>query len=214
MLDIRYTTRMMYRKYVYQVSLSVVLPPTTRMASISQKDREVALFDIRKWLSDKCQHDHRTHASWRRKSLRDDRTFMHVCYFNLYLRERVDFESFLEDHKQQAIGIMLPLNQEHEELLKAGTEVEIRDKLFYHRFRYRVNFRGGWSGSGRKHITETVRSHLHDSSKRKQDYLISSKDCTLYLQHQHDLIAIKLTMGELITRLTMVNTLSEAGIGN
>lgn len=215
MLDIRYTNRLMYRKYVYQVSLAVVLPPTTRLANIGQRDREVALFDIRRWLSEKCKHGHRTHTSWRRKSSRDDskQTFVHVCYFNLYLRERDDFESFLDDHKEHAIGVMLPLNREHEELLKAGTHVEIRDKLFYHRFRYRVNFRGGWGGNGRKQIMETVRGHLHDTSKRKQHYLLSSKDCTLYLENQHDLMAIKLSMGEMITKLTMVNTISEAGLG-
>ena len=109
---------------------------------------------------------------------------------------------------------MFPLNGEHEELLKSGTHVEIRDKLFYHRFRYRINFRGGWGGHGRRNIIDTVRSHLHDPGKRKQEYLLSSKDCTLYLQNQHDLMVIKLSMSDLITRLTMVNTISEAGLND
>lgn len=216
MLDIRYTTRLMYNRFVYQVNLAVVLPPTTRLARVTHREKEVALFDIRRWLSEKCQNGHRTYASWRRKmansSVDDRKTFVHVCYFNLYLRERADFEAFLDEYRDQAVGIMFPLNAEHEELLKSGTHVEIRDKLFYHRFRYRINFRGGWSGHGRKNIIDTVRTHLHDHSKRKQDYLLSSADCTLYLTHQHDLMVIKLTMPELITKLTMVNTLSEAGL--
>lgn len=212
-MDIRYTTKLMYRQYVYQVSLDVVLFPKTRLSNVSQRDRDVALFDIKKWLLERCEHGYRTHASWRKKYPRNDsNAFFHVCHFNIYLRERSDFESFLNNHWDQAVGLMMPLNAEHEELLKAGTQVEIRDKLFYHRFRYRVNFRGGWGGNARKHIVETVRGHLHDPSKNTQDYFLRSNDCTLYLEHHHDLMAIKLTMGEMITRLTMVNTISEAGL--
>lgn len=216
MLDIRYTTRLMYRQFVYQINLAVVLPPTTRMAKVTNREREVALFDIRRWLSENCRHGHRTYASWRRKLADgkngESKTFVHVCYFNLYLRDRGEFEAFLEEYRDKAIGIMFPLNDDHEELLKSGTHVEIRDKLFYHRFRYRINFRGGWGGHGRKNIIETVKTHLHDPDRRKQDYLLSSNDCTLYLKNQQDLMVIKLSMSDLITKITMVNTLSEAGL--
>lgn len=213
MIDVRYPVKLMYRKYAFNAKIDVILPPNTRFSTISRKDREIALIEIRKWLADHCTDEYRTNTTWNRTLSKDRANFVHVCHFSAFFKERIDFDGFVDQYRERLTATTLPINKEHEDLLRSGTNVEIRQKLFYNKFRYRVNFKGGWGGGyARRHITETVYSHVHDESKHKQDYLLTIRDCTLYLEHLHDLMAIKLSIGDLITRLTMVNTFEEAGI--
>lgn len=212
MIDIRHPVKLMYRKYAFNAKLTVILPPTTRFSTISRKDQDVALFEIRKWLSDHCEHDHRTYAAWNRVVSKDNSNFVHVCHFSTFFKERSDFDQFVDQNRDRITAITMPASKEHEDLLRSGTHVEIREKLFYNRFRYRVNFRGGWGGHARQQIIETVYAQIHNNDKQKQDYLMGTRDCTLYLEHQHDLMLIKLSIGELISRLTMVSTFNETSI--
>lgn len=212
MTEPRYTTKLLYGRYLYQINLMLILPPTTRHQTLNFREKEVALFDIRRWLSDRCENGYRTYVSWRRSENGDQAqsTYVHRCFFNLYLRDRADFDAFVADHSGMVIETMKPASREHEDLLKQGIQVEIRDKLFYRRFRYRVKFRGGWQGKSRMHIMENVRSQLFDPSRKKQAYLLSSYDCTLYVESQSDLMLIRLSMGEIIKGLTVVTTREEA----
>jgi len=127
----------------------------------------------------------------------------------VYLDNIDDHTAFIEAHKGNVVSTKRPANMRYEELIRNGVNIDIRASLYYRRFRYKLHFRKWWDKNVRKQITLVVNDRLYDRSKKQQGYLISRYGASLYLASEEDLLIIKMSMPDIISKVTLVATLPD-----
>lgn len=135
--------------------------------------------------------------------------------YSLYLSDEAVVDRLLaSEYGGYVSWISRPASSMHRELLLSNTEIVIRDKLLYNRFRYRINFKVGWRREHHKELVEWVKENFGDRKEgRRGEWLFQGSWCpSLYLIHESDLILVKLSQSELITSVTRVDLFSEHGI--
>lgn len=178
----QYTSHAMYDQYLYAARITYVDTDTKRIQ--------------KRWLKTNCNEKFRT------LNLNSS--------MSVFFSDAGDHSKFVAENAATLVSITAPANAEHESLLRQGVSVEIRPHLYYHKHRYRVNFRRAWRGCANNLIVlDWVRSAITDSEKRKQDYHINTNDCTLYLMNSDDLMMVKLAMHEYVHKITAVILESE-----
>jgi len=176
-----YTGKLLYGRYAYHA----------RTVKITREER----LALRRWVKENCEGSHR---------------FLNTSNtLSVYLSEKSDHQRLVDAHGSVMGHIRSPANDQHEALLKQGNHIEVRDKLYYNRYRYRVGFRGAWREATRRELLDDIRTALHDPGKNKQDYQVSGRDCTLYLGQDTDFTMVRLSMGDRIWQTTVAYTFDE-----
>jgi hypothetical protein len=203
-----YTSRLIYYKYPFQANLVITLPlgvEPRRHNSITDH-----LSQYVGWVKKHCKKKTRINKSWYKDHRTNDAyTAQWCCHFSVCFDSRDDYDGFCTQFNDCLVATRAPANDHHEDLIRSGGTIEVRDKLFYRKYRHKVSFRGGWRPVTRAEIQEFVREQLHDPvKKKKQDYYMAH-DCTLYLKENSDLILVKMALSEHIYQNVIVATHAE-----
>lgn len=170
-----------------------------------QKSRETYVTPIKKWLKQNCVRRHRTLATdiWSRET----KSYTGIN-LTVFVEDRTDFLTVEQQYKKQIIKTVTPATPEHEDLLSQGVHIEIRHHLYYHKFKYKITFKGIWTPGQivRQTIKEFAKTQLHDASKVHQDYKLLPVDGILYLSTLDDLMLVKMVLGENIRQVTFAYT--------
>lgn len=208
MISESYTTRLLFGRFLYQATVKLSYDAT----SSSDHNRDaLALKPLKDWLSDNCNGSHKTNASWAvylDLEVEPAVTFR-VCTMRVYLDNLDDYERFVEHHKNDMVSTKRPANDIHVDMIKSGMNIEIRSHIYYNRYRYKLHFKGWWDSRVRKQTSALIRDRLHDRSRKHQNYLISKYGASLYLANEEDLAIIKMSVPELLSRITFAATESD-----
>ena len=207
MIQESYTTKLFFNWFAYHVTLRLVFSAS---GSSSRADDQSRIKPYKDWLLINCKGKHKSTTSWTISCDHDDPKSVHrVCTMRVYLDNINDHTAFIEAHKGNVVSTKRPANMRYEELIRNGVNIDIRASLYYRRFRYKLHFRKWWDKNVRKQITLIVNDRLYDRSKKQQGYLISRYGASLYLASEEDLLIIKMSMPDLISKVTLVATLPD-----
>lgn len=153
---------------------------------------------------------HRTRLDW---GFDSDRTVLATlsAYFTCTdLRDQL----LSSPHADLITEIVAPASDLHRQLLLGGVEIQIRERLIYDRFRYRVEFRPGPARAWQPIIRDWVRQQFADKIRgRRGDYLVTGNWIyCLYLRTEEDLMMVKLSLEEYIHNIVRVDTFAEHGM--
>lgn len=117
-------------------------------------------------------------------------------------------------HSSMIQFISEPASDLHRELLLNDVDIEIRPKLLYNRFRYKVILRTGWRKDEGEKVKRWIKEQFSDREEgRKGDYLLMGTwVLSLYLKDEMDLTIVRLAIGDQIHKITRVDTTSEHGL--
>jgi len=206
-----YTYRMLYGKYAWKVKLvlpsSKIRDPKTKRRLYNQSKTDI-LRPVMNWLTTNHLQQYRLLKSWRVKRSQS-KDLIDVCYLTVFLDNQDAYDGLVSKFNANVQATMAPANEHHADLIKQGAHIEIRSKLYYNLYRYRVSFWGGWWGDTRKEILHTINNCLNDDTKKVQDYRVYDSDCTLYLKESKDLMMIKLSLSEKIRDTRAIALTSE-----
>lgn len=159
---------------------------------------------------------HRTRIDWRfLPSKRKDKTIRVTlsCYFS---SDDLYATLLASEHAENLIWISRPASDEHKEVLQSGSEIMIREKLLYNRFRYKVNLRAMRYPrvDNSAEIMSWIADAFHGKEEgRKGDYMIVGKWLlSLYIKDHSDFVLTKLSMSDHIASMVRVDTFAEHGI--
>lgn len=202
-----HTTKLFFNRFAYQVTLKLSYGSDTVLGS---SDRAARVLTYKDWLKVNCTGSHKTNASWVVSYDMDQpNKAMQTCRMRVYLENANDYEAFIETNRDHVESIKKPANKHYEDMIRSGIVLDIRNSLYYGRFRYKMHFRKWWDASVRKQISLMVRDRIHDRTKKRQDYLISRYGASLYLANESDMVIIKMTMPDMISKVVVVATESE-----
>lgn len=201
MIPVTCTTKMFFNRFTHQVTLklSFGFEKTKKL-----QDEQHQIQPYKDWLTSNCIGKHKSVASW--STSHNESGLSKICQMRVYLDNTADLDAFIDAHRDSVISAKSPINERCEALIRAGVILDVRDSLYYNRFRYKIHFRKWWDTSTRKQITSSVRDMLHDRSKKKQEYLISRYGASLYLSNEEDLVIVKMSMSDVISKITYVVT--------
>lgn len=200
MMRVEPTTRLFFGKFAYQISISLA---TKSKTLVDHTDADSLINSYISEISTKLNGNHKIVRY--RSTVGDPRS----CTIRLYLDNADDYESFIVANREMISSSRKPLNKECEDLIRNGANLDIRDSLYYSRYRYKLNFKKWWDSKVRKSITSSIKDRLHDPSRKKQDYLISRYGGSVYLAKEEDLVILKMTMSDVISKLTVVTVRAE-----
>jgi hypothetical protein len=204
MAAFEYTQAALYKKYVYQVNIKLIVGPRTTY---------VARFDdIANWITNHMAGSYKLvcHHAWQKltrnyagRGSRDNKSYMVV---RLYIDNITDYNTVLEKYKSEILLSRHPFNDKHADVMRNGGRIEIRSQLYYRKYEYRVQFKNVWSQGDRNKLSNELTNILYndDLAVNHQTYrLVDQGTLLLYLKDFTDMTMIKLAMGEQIYKTTM-----------
>lgn len=197
-----YSSRLYFKKYPYKINFI-----RSGNASSSDWTKDWTPHNCQKWLNEQSI-DFRvyTKISLQRKKKRV------TVRMSLFVPTRNDYDKCIKKYSSFIESITEPFDESHVEILKANTQIVIREKLIYEKYKYVVNFRRTYN-QPIDDIDDWVGENFY---KTEEDYLqLDVKwvgygyNPRLYLKNKEDLVLVQLTWGERIKQITIVQTLSE-----
>lgn len=222
-----YASKLLYKRYAWKIKLELTVDgpektnPVKRFkAYFSETQRTEFLRPHYSWLNSNIGvKKYKMLVSWRRKTIRtltkkgkrDLRTskIVHVCQLLIYIADKATYEKTLARYNQYVIETTAPANDTHAELIQQGNTIEVRDKLFYNEYRYKIAFHRAWRHEVVAEITKAISSNLHDESKAEQQYYTTHSNATLYLKDRGDFIAMRIALSDHIKQIVVVSLPSE-----
>lgn len=203
---IRYSTKLLFGKFMYQVQLELISNINGRL---NQVDRNIILHPIKQWLGKNCLGAYKTTASWDTYGTPGMVSLKDICKLRVYLENSTDYMAFKHNHADTIKSCCHPASKQHEEMIRNGLNIDIRDDLYYNKYRYKIHFRFWWSSENRKKMISQLKSLIHDDSKKKQEYFFSRYGGNVYLSNRSDLMMIRMSMPEQIVSICVVSTHGE-----
>jgi hypothetical protein len=152
---------------------------------------------------------HRTRLDWHFGKDREVIATLN-CYFN---GSAVTDQLLASQHGSLITEIVAPANDHHRDLLLSGVEIELRPKLIYGKFRYKVQFRTGRNRENLPMIREWIGNQFTGKPGSKGQYLLrGSWLLALYIIRDEDLMLVRLGLSEHIYSILRVDTLAEHGM--
>lgn len=219
MADVKhyYTRKLYYKKYAWKTKLELACDHVDS----GYARRGLFLKPHYTWLNNICgMHGYKIVVSWRRRRIqthtvkannriKKSSKLIDICQILIYLSTKDVYEKVLNNYNKQVIETTAPVNDIHADLLMQGNIIEVKDKLYYNAYRYKVTFQFSWREHVNAEITKAIDNYLHDDNKLVQDYHTTHNKSTLYLKEYVDLITIKLSLSDRIKQVTVVSLASE-----
>ncbi len=117
-------------------------------------------------------------------------------------------------HHDLIVSVTAPASDLHRQLLLDGVEIELRERLIYSRFRYKVQLLAGPMRQEWPMIDDWLKNQFQDRKHgQRGDYLVVGNWCpVLYLLDDIDLTMVKLSLSEHISSVIRVDTFAEHGL--
>jgi len=207
-----YSQKLLYKHYVYKLKLE--LPFDEKGATKIQHAEFVKKIQI--WLDRYHKDTQRVTVSWSSKRVNyvDDNNkkrqkVKRICKMLIYIKDKKTFQKIYKKYSPHVIEATAPANAAHEDLIRQGCILEVRSKLFYGEYRYKITFKRSYNEETIDTVYETLRNSVHDENVIDQSYNMNKHNATVYLKHNDDLMAIKLSIGELIDDVIVIALDSE-----
>jgi hypothetical protein len=127
---------------------------------------------------------------------------------DVYLNDESVFNELITHAGKAVIHVVRPFNQAHLEKMTAETHIVFKEKLLFGKYRHSIKF----ELSQRDEAAE-IKRELSDVLGENIDerYLIKDwwSSIVVYISEPSDLMMVKLSLGDMITEMTEVSTLSE-----
>jgi hypothetical protein len=188
--------------------------------------RQDTLRPINSWLKSHCAGNYRLLKTWRKthskvlnavgKKPRIKNKIVNSCHFTIFINNEAEYLNIINQFDSMVIITFSPANKSHEELIRDGNIIDVKDNLYFDKFRYKISFWGGswnrrWSTKqieilSVKDIQDLITSHLHNDSIGidDQEYCLITFNKSLYIKNKGDYTLIKLAMGEYIKKITVI----------
>ena len=214
-----YASKLLFKKYTWRVRIEIPVEDMRPKKHFTEVMRSEFIKPYLTWLQAICGKDYKKLVSWRRKTIRtvtrkgrrDIRTSkqIHVCHMLLYVSNDATYKQILNKFDQYVIEITAPANEAHAELIRQGNTIEVRDKLYYDQYRYKMSFWRTWRHEIQTEISASIKNHLHDDTKAVQDYYATRSQCTLYMKEFGDFVTMKIVLSQHVKQIVIVSLLSD-----
>jgi hypothetical protein len=193
----KHTTKLFYKKYPFKLAV---------VRKVMKTDPDYyqgwTVDNAREWLRDNGIDDYKMYNRIINKRARKNPI---IIRSSLFIKTRAEFEKCLAAWKANVVEITTPYKDEHIQFLTANTEIIIRQKLIYKKFRYVIVIKRHWQED-----LSDFENWLNDNFTRETaKYTTSGWWPKLYLQNDNDLVLLKLAYGEKISKLSIVYTIDE-----
>lgn len=139
------------------------------------------------------------------KKLRQTKTKMVV-----YLKDKSYYDSCVKKYADNIISVTEPYLASHIDLLISDSSIVIRKKLIFDKFKYVVWFRNPWNDSIKDRLRAWAKENFHGKMSSEQHrWVFAGYNPRIYLSTQEDLVLIKLTWGDQISSIKVVELLDE-----
>ena len=197
-----YTSKLYFKKYPYKI----VFLRSGSIASRAWPDGW-SPYECTKWLNRK-KSDFRVYTRVKiQKRIRQVTVTM-----ALFLYSKKDYDLAIKKYKNYIVSITEPFLEAHIDLLKDNTHTVLRPTLIYNRFRYIVIFRRGWDqpiDDLDDWVSGTFSDKIYQGDVKWVGYGYNPR---LYLVSQEDLVAVKLTWGEKISKITVFHLIDDTTV--
>jgi hypothetical protein len=220
-----HTCKLYYHTYLWKVKLIIpCIEGKGRGRSYTDRCREETLHPIISWISSHVTGEYRLLKSWRKiqsrilnvigKRPKVKTKILNFCHFTMFIDNEQEYLDFVNQFQNYVDATCSPANKSHEDLIREGNNLDVRKDLYFGAYRYKITFwGGGWRGRwsvttsvDRVELKKDIKNHLYDDSKDvvDQDYYIIEFNNTLYLKNKSDFTMIKLSMADIIRKITII----------
>ena len=206
-----YSQKLLYKHYMYKIKL-VFKMDTLTFASNDKLDRDKFAKRVPSWLNRYCKDKSRTTGAWNSRRINyiqnGKKKYKSEYEYTLlvYLKDLAAYNKVFKKYEKYVTEIMAPASADHEELIRQGSILEVRSKLYYKEYRYRIIFKRTYSIDVIDEIDNAVKNGIHNddcTDSEDQNYYVSSTN-TIYLKNNEDVMFMRLSVGHLIKNLTIV----------
>ena len=188
-IDQRWTTRLWYKRFTHAVDIAC--------------DEQMPTDPV-KWARKHLKSRSRTYSDYQRTG-----TWPRWVRVRKSVRVYVtssDYQTVLDTWSDRVRMVSVPFNDFAETELLGGMIINLRDKLYWNRYRYAINF---WCRGGAKaELAEWVRASL-PTDKRAVRLGRGTHFPILYLRDQSDMVLVKMAEPAKIIQITRAYTHSE-----
>lgn len=218
-----YTNKLYYRAHMWKIKLLVPenRKPLSLLPNTYNRNKSNTLAPIKYWVKDKCKNNYKELTSWRQtkqltksKLGKNKYTIVNVCHYTIFVDNEDDYLRIVTKYHNFVNQLSSPINDFYAQIIKDGTNILVRKRLYFNNYRYKINFIVNRYVTSRtvnrvkiEKITyaalmDTVRNSLHDDTKHEleQNYKIQNK--SVYLKNQNDYVLMRLTLGDYIKEVT------------
>lgn len=207
-----YSQKLLYKHYVYKIKLVIPFDGKT----IAKKDREDYIKRMQSWFKRYCKDASRTTISWCSKRVEvgkhghDKKRYKvdYTCNVLLYLKNANAYQRALKKYEKYAVEVTVPANAAHEEMIRQGSILEIREKLYYDEYRYRMSFRKAFNRSILAEIRDALVDGIGEDDLENQLYYMSNNNF-VYLRTNEDVMYMRLSLCDHVKDITVVVLSSE-----
>jgi len=194
-----YTSKLFYGKYPYKITLA-----RTRISNDPDFNIGWTVHAANVFL--KLENIvHRLYTQ-----IRGNDADVSVVTSNLFLSNQHDFDRCVAMWKPYVQSITSPYNEDHIDVLKNKTEIIIRDRLIYRKYRYIITFKRKYK-EDISDLTEWVCNTFATSPSSVADakWVVSGWNPKLYLKNDTDFVITKLTHSDRIRSILVICTFDE-----
>jgi hypothetical protein len=195
-----YTSRLYFKKFPYKVQLF----RSGQLNKLAWK-RGWTPAKCAKWLDNKSfDFRSRTKVRWKKRLKQ-----VHVT-MTVFLPTRDSYDACIKKYASNVVSITEPYDDSHVDLLKNDSNIVIREHLIYKRYKYVVNFRRTWNRS-LGDIDDWIKLNFSNNlyANKTMKWISSGWNPRLYIENIEDLVFVKLTWGERIREIIIIQTLDE-----
>ena len=195
---------------MYKAKLVITFDGSTFTGKKS--DREEYAKKIMSWLKRYCADKSRATLSWSTRRVKLNGRVKHIidyiCTVLIYSKDASTHKKVVKKYEKSVTEITVPATPEHEEMIQRGMLLEIRSKLFYDTYRYRMSFNKSFSRETLAEIEAALTNGLGNDDFEEQFYHLSAHNF-VYLKTNEDLMYMRLSLADLVKDITVVILSSE-----
>lgn len=129
----------------------------------------------------------------------------------VYIKDKSYYDLCVKKYADDIILTTEPRLTSHIELLTNDSAVVIRKTLIYNKFKYVIYFRNPWNSPIKDHLKLWAKENFQEGmSSERHKWVFRGYNPRLYLSTQEDLVLIKLTWGDHISSIKVVELLDQA----
>ena len=195
-MEKHYTSRLFYKKYPFKILV-------VRQCCKTDPDYHTGwtVANAKSWLEEN-DIDHRMYNQVIHKNKRKG---IKILRSSVFVKTRAEFENCLKNWKANVFAVTAPYKDEHIQFLTENTEISIRPKLVYKKFRYIITIKKHW----REDLSDFEDWLNQNFTRERAKYATNGWWPRLYLCEDSDLVLLKLTYDEKIGKLCIIYTFDE-----
>jgi hypothetical protein len=191
-----YTSKLFYKKYPFKILI-------VRTYCKTDPDYHTGwtVQNAKNWLGEQTIN----HRMYNQVISKNKKKGIKIIRSSIFVKSRAEFEKCIDKWKADVFAVTSPYKDEHIQFLTENTEVSIRQKLVYKKFRYIITIKKHWREDIQDFEDWINANFTRDNAK----YVTNGWWPRLYLRDENDLVLLKLAYDEKISKLCIIYTFDE-----